>query len=127
MHPSFVSLLSFLFLFFICAINKSTSAIHSWTVTDYETTCRQMGFTGGRYVQWMDRVNSSSSRPLLLEYPRCHPGASSLLQCDDWNSRRLGAGVCGELSLFVFAYPVVVVVVKVFLEFGFFSDRLLLR
>ena len=72
--------------------------ISSWTVEDYETTCRQMGFGGGRYVQWMDRVNSSTSRPLLLENPRCRPGASSLFQCD-WNSRRVGAGVCGNQQI----------------------------
>ena len=59
-----------------------------------------MGYGGGRYVQWMDRVNSSSSRPLLLENPRCRPGASSLFQCD-WDSRRVGAGVCGIIHSFI--------------------------
>jgi len=68
---------------------------NSWTVTDYQTACRQMGYSGGRYNQWMDRVNSSSSRPLLLENPRCFPGSSSLFQYD-WSSRRVGAGVCGN-------------------------------
>jgi hypothetical protein len=80
--------------FHLFSLPRSTK-IFSWTVTDYETTCRQMGYTGGRYVQWMDRVNSSSSRPLLLENPQCYPGGSSLFECD-WNSRRVGAGVCGK-------------------------------
>lgn len=65
---------------------------------DYQTTCQQMGYEGGRYVQWMDRVNSSSSRPLLLENPRCYPASSSLFDCD-WESRKVGAGVCGKLAI----------------------------
>ena len=67
-----------------------------------------MGYQGGRYAQWMDRVNSSSSRPLLLENPRCFPGDSSLFQCD-WNSRRVGAGVCGEFGLSPISLVVVIV------------------
>lgn len=103
------NVLPFFFLFYS---SSPPTIIFSWTVTDYETTCRQMGYKGGRYVQWMDRVNSSSSRPLLLENPRCYPGGSSLFQCD-WNSRRVGAGVCGKrvrrfnsaLHLFLVAFP----------------------
>ena len=93
----------FFFLSNLTNVKLQFCAGFSWTVTDYETTCRQMGFTGGRYVQWMDRVNSSSSRPLLLENPRCQPGTASLLQCSEWQSRKLGAGVCGELNLVSFS------------------------
>ena len=69
----------------------------SWTIADYEATCRQMGYLGGRYVQWMDRVNSSSSRPLLWENPHCSADPQSQLLSDcQWHSRRVGPGVCGE-------------------------------
>ena len=85
----------------------------SWTVADYEAACRQMGWSGGRFVEWLDRVNSSSSRPMLWEEPACAQATDAADAADagrrprlvdDCNSsgRRVGPGVCGQFLASIF-------------------------
>ncbi|XP_034826785.1 protein bark beetle isoform X2 [Maniola hyperantus] len=64
----------------------------NWTINDMETACRQLGFMGGTFYNWMDRQPGRRAR-LLLEEPKCKGTEYDLFQCD-WNSRELGSGVC---------------------------------
>ncbi|KAJ2949950.1 hypothetical protein O0L34_g11275 [Tuta absoluta] len=64
----------------------------NWTVSDMETACRQLGFMGGSFYNWMDRQPGRRAR-LLFEEPKCRGTEYDMFQCD-WNSRQLGSGVC---------------------------------
>ncbi|XP_072938867.1 protein bark beetle isoform X2 [Epargyreus clarus] len=64
----------------------------NWTLNDMETACRQLGFMGGTFYNWMDRQPGRRAR-LLFEEPKCKGTEYDLFQCD-WNSRQLGSGVC---------------------------------
>lgn len=64
----------------------------NWTINDMETACRQLGFVGGSFYNWMDRQPGRRAR-LLYEEPKCKGTEYDLFQCD-WNSRQLGSGVC---------------------------------
>ncbi|XP_053697382.1 protein bark beetle [Sabethes cyaneus] len=64
----------------------------NWTIADYETTCRQMGYKGGRFWNWMDRIQNYEPR-LLYEDPRCSGIEKGLFECA-WSSRQIGSGVC---------------------------------
>ncbi|XP_045494665.1 protein bark beetle isoform X1 [Colias croceus] len=64
----------------------------NWTVNDMETACRQLGFMGGTFYNWMDRQPGRRAR-LLFEEPKCKGMEYDLFQCD-WQSRQLGSGVC---------------------------------
>ncbi|XP_061730021.1 protein bark beetle isoform X1 [Cydia pomonella] len=64
----------------------------NWTINDMETACRQLGFMGGSFYNWMDRQPGRRAR-LLFEEPKCRGTEYDLFQCD-WNSRQLGSGVC---------------------------------
>ncbi|XP_038215102.1 protein bark beetle isoform X2 [Zerene cesonia] len=64
----------------------------NWTVNDMETACRQLGFMGGTFYNWMDRQPGRRAR-LLFEEPKCKGTEYDLFQCD-WRSRQLGSGVC---------------------------------
>ncbi|XP_055855042.1 protein bark beetle isoform X1 [Episyrphus balteatus] len=64
----------------------------NWTEMDYETMCRQMGFRGGRFWNWIERSAKKAPR-LLYEEPNCLGTESSLFDCS-WLTRQLGSGVC---------------------------------
>ncbi|XP_013178489.1 PREDICTED: uncharacterized protein LOC106125730 isoform X1 [Papilio xuthus] len=64
----------------------------NWTINDMETACRQLGFMGGTFYNWMDRQPGRHAR-LLYEEPKCKGTEYDIFQCD-WNSRQLGSGVC---------------------------------
>ncbi|XP_041988464.1 protein bark beetle isoform X2 [Aricia agestis] len=64
----------------------------NWTINDMESACRQLGFMGGKFYNWMDRQPGRRAR-LLFEEPKCKGTEYDLFQCD-WNSRQLGSGVC---------------------------------
>ncbi|XP_052754555.1 protein bark beetle isoform X2 [Galleria mellonella] len=64
----------------------------NWTINDMETACRQLGFMGGSFYNWMDRQPGRRAR-LLFEEPKCKGTEYDIFQCD-WNSRQLGSGVC---------------------------------
>ncbi|XP_046801135.1 protein bark beetle isoform X1 [Lucilia cuprina] len=64
----------------------------NWTIIDYEVACRQLGFKGGRFWNWVDRTPDFKPR-LLYELPNCKGTENSLLDCQ-WSSRQLGSGVC---------------------------------
>ncbi|CAD7000236.1 unnamed protein product [Ceratitis capitata] len=64
----------------------------NWTLTDYAIACRQMGYAGGRFWNWVERTPGYHPR-LLYEQPRCKGVESSLLNCA-WSTRQLGSGVC---------------------------------
>ncbi|KAI8422542.1 hypothetical protein MSG28_006346 [Choristoneura fumiferana] len=64
----------------------------NWTIHDMETACRQLGFMGGSFYNWMDRQPGRRAR-LLFEEPKCRGTEYDIFQCD-WNSRQLGSGVC---------------------------------
>ncbi|KAG7306290.1 hypothetical protein JYU34_008890 [Plutella xylostella] len=64
----------------------------NWTLHDMETACRQLGFMGGSFYNWIDRQPGRHAR-LLYEEPKCKGTEYDLFQCD-WNSRQLGSGVC---------------------------------
>lgn len=66
--------------------------LSSWTIPDYETVCRQMGYQGGRFWNWMERIPGFAPR-LQYEEPSCGGRESSLMHCS-WASRQLGAGSC---------------------------------
>lgn len=51
-----------------------------------------MGFQGGRFWNWMERLSNFDSR-LLYEEPNCHGIESSLMECA-WNSIQIGSGAC---------------------------------
>ncbi|KFB47778.1 AGAP009143-PA-like protein [Anopheles sinensis] len=70
----------------VCSNSKN------WTIADYETTCRQMGYKGGRFWNWMDRIQNYEPR-LLYEEPRCLGTEGSLFDCA-WSSKQVGSGVC---------------------------------
>lgn len=57
-----------------------------------ETACRQLGFMGGSFYNWMDRQSGRRAR-LLYEEPKCKGTEYDVFQCD-WDSRQLGSGVC---------------------------------
>ncbi|XP_036214601.2 protein bark beetle isoform X2 [Bactrocera oleae] len=64
----------------------------NWTLVDYAVACRQMGYAGGRFWNWVERTPGYHPR-LLYEHPRCKGGENSLMNCA-WTSRQLGSGVC---------------------------------
>ncbi|XP_055636056.1 protein bark beetle isoform X2 [Toxorhynchites rutilus septentrionalis] len=64
----------------------------NWTISNYETVCRQMGYKGGRFWYWMDRIQNYAPR-LLYEDPRCVGTEGSIFDCA-WESRQIGSGVC---------------------------------
>ncbi|XP_055547714.1 protein bark beetle isoform X2 [Wyeomyia smithii] len=64
----------------------------NWTIADYETTCRQMGYKGGRFWNWMDRIQNYEPR-LLYEDPKCSGIEAGLFECA-WGTRQIGSGVC---------------------------------
>ncbi|XP_058056870.1 protein bark beetle [Anopheles bellator] len=70
----------------VCSNSKN------WTIADYETTCRQMGFKGGRFWNWMDRIPNYEPR-LLYEEPHCRGTEGSLFDCA-WATKQVGSGVC---------------------------------
>lgn len=61
-------------------------------MADYAVACRQMGYGGGRFWNWVERIPGYRPR-LLYEHPRCKGSESSLFDCA-WQSRQLGSGVC---------------------------------
>lgn len=65
---------------------------YSWTIPDYEAVCRQMGFQGGRFWNWVERLANFDSR-LLYEQPNCQGVESSVNECA-WNTIQIGSGVC---------------------------------
>ena len=72
--------------------NKIILIDFSWTIPDYETVCRQMGFQGGRFWNWMEKLQSFDPR-LLYEEPECHGTEHSVFECQ-WQRHQLGSGVC---------------------------------
>lgn len=64
----------------------------NWTIQDMETACRQLGFTGGYFYNWMDRQPGRQAR-LLFEEPKCVGTEYDLFQCN-WESRQMGSGMC---------------------------------
>lgn len=66
--------------------------VYSWTRSDMETACRQLGFQGGNFFNWFNRQMPQTSR-LLYEEPKCLGTERSLFDCQ-WASRQLGSGVC---------------------------------
>lgn len=64
----------------------------SWTQHDMETACRQLGFHGGEFFNWVDRIPGRKPR-LLYEEPKCKGTETEISQCN-WSSRQLGSGVC---------------------------------
>ncbi|XP_067009482.2 protein bark beetle [Anabrus simplex] len=64
----------------------------NWTRADLEVVCRQMGFQGGAWWNWVDRQAGYKPR-ILLEEPKCRGTETSLSECD-WNSLQMGSGVC---------------------------------
>lgn len=64
----------------------------NWTLQDMETACRQLGFHGGAFYNWIDRQAGRNPR-LLFEEPNCKGTESDLFQCN-WDSRQLGSGMC---------------------------------
>jgi hypothetical protein len=67
-------------------------SLFSWTIPDYETVCRQMGFQGGRFWNWMEKNQNFDPR-LLYEEPDCHGTEHSVFDCQ-WSRHQLGSGVC---------------------------------
>uniref|UniRef100_A0A1A9WLV8 SRCR domain-containing protein n=1 Tax=Glossina brevipalpis TaxID=37001 RepID=A0A1A9WLV8_9MUSC len=63
-----------------------------WTAADYSIACRQLGFLGGRFWNWVERSAGREAR-LLYEHPNCQGSEKSLLNCQ-WSTRQLGSGVC---------------------------------
>jgi hypothetical protein len=51
-----------------------------------------MGFQGGRFWNWIERLQNFHPR-LLLEEPDCNGKEHSLFECQ-WNRHQLGSGVC---------------------------------
>ncbi|XP_054714634.1 protein bark beetle-like [Uloborus diversus] len=68
----------------------------NWTEESLHVMCRQLGFSGGHLYHWFPRNNDSSQ--LLYEDPQCNGNESSLFECPNWTSRRLGSGVCDYQS-----------------------------
>ncbi|GBO98348.1 Protein bark beetle [Eumeta japonica] len=64
----------------------------NWTIQDMETACRQLGFMGGSFYNWMNRQPGRHAR-LLYEEPKCKGVEYDMFQCD-WSSRQMGSGVC---------------------------------
>lgn len=51
-----------------------------------------MGFQGGRFWNWVERLSNFESR-LLYEEPSCQGTESTLTECS-WNTIQIGSGVC---------------------------------
>lgn len=51
-----------------------------------------MGFKGGRFWNWVERLSNYESR-LLYEDPNCHGTEGSLSECS-WSTIQIGSGVC---------------------------------
>lgn len=51
-----------------------------------------MGFQGGKFWNWVERLSNFDSR-LLYEEPNCQGVESSLAECS-WNTIEIGSGVC---------------------------------
>lgn len=52
-----------------------------------------MGFQGGRFWNWMERISNYDSR-LVYEEPNCNGREQTIRDCISWNSRQIGAGSC---------------------------------
>ncbi|XP_043645719.1 protein bark beetle [Drosophila teissieri] len=64
----------------------------NWTLADYGVACKQLGYRGGRFWNWVERTPGYYPR-LLYEQPKCRGGEGSLQDCA-WTSRQMGAGAC---------------------------------
>lgn len=51
-----------------------------------------MGFKGGRFWNWIERISNFDPR-LLYEEPACQGNEASLFSCQ-WKMRQIGSGVC---------------------------------
>lgn len=80
----------------VSKVPPSVCFLLSWTQTDLQTACRQMGYQGGAWWAWLDKQPGPSQPRLLLEQPRCSGTERGLDQCASWTSKQLGSGVCGE-------------------------------
>lgn len=68
--------------------------ICSWTLADTQTVCRELGFSGGEFWNWVDHLNDT--KQILWERPMCQGIESHVKDCPNWPGRQLGAGVCGN-------------------------------
>lgn len=82
------------------ALNER-ARFHSWTTTDVQTACRQMGYDGGKWWAWLDRQPGHPRPRLLLEAPGCGATEPTVQECPQWANRQMGAGVCGESNHFL--------------------------
>ncbi|KAH8259932.1 hypothetical protein KR038_005318 [Drosophila bunnanda] len=64
----------------------------NWTLLDYGVACKQLGYRGGRFWNWVERTPGYYPR-LLYEQPKCRGGENNLQNCA-WTSRQMGAGAC---------------------------------
>lgn len=51
-----------------------------------------MGFQGGRFWNWMEKISNFNPR-LLYEEPNCRGTEASLIECQ-WEKRQIGSGSC---------------------------------
>ena len=59
-----------------------------------QTVCRELGFTGGEYWNWVDHLNDT--KQILWEKPQCSGLERHVKECSNWAGRQVGAGVCGK-------------------------------
>lgn len=64
----------------------------NWTAVDIDVLCRQLGFEFGHWYAWYNKYNDS--RQLMLEAPGCRGHEKTIQECPNWNSKRIGSGVC---------------------------------
>ncbi|XP_033235622.1 protein bark beetle isoform X2 [Drosophila pseudoobscura] len=64
----------------------------NWTLADYGVACKQLGYRGGRFWNWVERTPGYYPR-LLYEQPKCRGGENQLVDCA-WSTRQMGAGAC---------------------------------
>ena len=64
----------------------------NWTEADLNVACKELGFSEGSWLKWFDRNNDS--RQFMLESPDCNGQETSIRQCKNWATKRVGSGIC---------------------------------
>jgi len=72
--------------------------MYRWNNADLQTTCRHLGFRGGKFLRWMEPTVDKLHTRLLLSNLQCKGVENDLNSCSGWENKKLGSGSCGKLK-----------------------------
>lgn len=73
---------------------------YRWNNADLQTTCRHLGYRGGRFLRWMESKRDKLHTRLMLSNLQCQGIENDLVSCVGWGNKKLGSGSCGKFLFF---------------------------